>query len=175
MKPTIATVLLLVMACGSCCQRGHREDPVVRVRMPVLRSHNRFTTARVASPVATLGQSIQVTVGGEVCSGGRYVVPAGTSVLQAIVKAGGFTSFASPYKRLELHRGGEVVRLMFREARVTGARPGFGGLSGPRRLVWYVAAHWNPESQSWVPEEPLQPADVMLQDGDVIQVPRSGS
>ena len=119
---------------------------------------------------AATGASIIVQVSGEVCSPGTFQVPVGTTVLQAINAAGGFTSFASPYQWLQLERNGTIYRLLFREHREEENV----AYSVQQRswTVWYLLAQWQEGTGAWLPMESNITCDASLKSGDSLLVPR---
>jgi hypothetical protein len=104
--------------------------------------HKRYNTNR-----------IEVQVSGEVICRGPVHLPPGSTVLQAINAAGGFTEYSYPKKTALDRKLGRSRELRLRWRPLPGTH---------HRLVWYS------------PAEDATPAyDYVLEDGDQIHVPRA--
>jgi hypothetical protein len=113
-------------------------------------------------PYGSTTNQITVTVGGEVVSPGKFIVPAGTTLLQGIGYAGGFKPSGWP-NRVTVYRktSGRSIRPKLRTF-----------VSERHTKVWYETqmTEWDIPGPK---KPPLRPStDMVLESGDVVSIPR---
>jgi competence protein ComEA len=101
----IVAVICIAASAVGCAGLRHAEDPVAPQSIGVANQSN------VAEAM-----SISVTIAGEVARPGVYSLPAGSRVLDAISRAGGFTDDAYAQGVRVRRKGGETLLLDLRGA-----------------------------------------------------------
>ena len=119
-----------------------------------------FTQAVIPSPTnRVMGRPIRIIVTGQVAGPSHIDIPEGTTVLEAINKAGGFAPQAD-CRNLRIHRQDAMLRLFLHKVE---------GTSGQAAQVWSVEAERDPASGKWK-AKPDAKEDFKLRDGDVLTV-----
>jgi len=106
---------------------------------------------------------IRVVVQGEVKDPGEIVVGEGTTVLEAVARAGSFTDWAS-VNRVGLTRNSIQHPLRLR---------GRNGGAPVYRQVWYIDSMTGTNAIK-TSTKPWEVSDIVLEDGDKVYVPRRG-
>jgi hypothetical protein len=138
----LALLPILLIACSSVSSRPP-DGQVVTITV----FNGSYEAVVAAQPANSSNGTIKIFMTGQVVTPGAYDVPVGTTMLQAIQRADGFTPLAAAKDALVIDKSGKKIR------------PGLHRLSRLRKLplVWYG----NPNCAQ----------DFVLEDGMRIEVP----
>jgi protein involved in polysaccharide export with SLBB domain len=151
---------LLVIASLSAGCRTPPED----LKVPCYEQSAYFGhIARGSAPETN--SVITVVVDGEIHHPGPVQVPRGSTILDAIKQAGGFTDFAHA-RRIVVERAGSRIGFMLRREEM-----GVGFCNHYR--VWYVPSRSNLNPHRDEPVDTTVKTDAVLEPGDRIWVPRA--
>ncbi len=148
-------LLMIALWSGGC------QHPREQVKVPYHDSgyyHGRI----VRGGARDTNNVITVMVHGEIRNPGTLQVPRGSTILEVIKQAGGFTDFAYS-KRIEIQRAGSSHRYLLRRE--------WNGLNHYR--IWYVPSRRNPDTYSEEPVDSTVKTDAVAEAGDRIIVLRS--
>jgi hypothetical protein len=147
-----AVVLAFALTASTGCQSARPSSQALVLEIP--RFDDDPYLAEVALPQnRALGGNIRVFVRGEVMSPGSYVVPEGTTVLEAIKAAGGFSHFAHTAK-IRMYRQGST-RVLWLQGQKRPLK---------RRLIWYSSDETGTRSA---------PEDFILEPNITIEISRT--
>ena len=155
--PIIGLVVIATLSAG--CRTPSEDLKVPRYEQTAYYGH----IARGSAP--DTNSVITVVVGGEIHQAGPVQVPRGSTILDAIKRAGGFTDFAHA-RRIVVERAGSRISFMLRREEM-----GVGFRSHYR--IWYVPSRPNLEAHRDEPVDSTLKTDAVLEPDDRIYVPRA--
>jgi protein involved in polysaccharide export with SLBB domain len=153
------TVCLLVVALLSAGCRAPRED----MKMHVGFSED-FKAHICRSSAPNTNSVMRVSVEGDVHHPGPLELPSGSTILDAIKQAGGFTDFAQTRHLVVERRGSRIGFLLRREMMGVRFRNHY--------RVWYIPARWNRKAQREEPTDRTIRGDAVLEPNDCVYVAR---
>jgi len=152
-------VLLVIASLSAGCRTPPEDLKVPRYEQCAYFGHIARGSAQETTSVIT------VVVDGEIHRPGPVQVPRGSTILDAIKQAGGFTDFAHA-RRIVVERAGSRIGFMLRREEM-----GVGFRNHYR--VWYVPSRPNLTAHRDEPVDSTVKTDAALEPGDRIWVPRT--